>query len=173
MTQTAAFSTAPSLVDRGFQLAYKCAYRLMRAYWVVRKPKTHGALVALWNEGDVLLVRNSYVSYYSLPGGYVRRHEQGREAAVRELREEVGIHARPEQLTPAFDDTRSWEGKRDHCEIFELELSQRPSVNIDRREVIDAAWFSPERALELNLFPPLRHVIQRHAAAVAAAAAER
>jgi hypothetical protein len=38
-------------------------------------------------------------------------------------------------------------------------------VNIDRREVIDASWFSPESALELNLFPPLRQVIQRRAAA--------
>jgi 8-oxo-dGTP diphosphatase len=158
-------SISPSLVDRGFQLAYKCAYQLMRCYWAVRKPNTHGALVALWNGGNVLLVRNSYVSYYSLPGGYVRRHEQGREAAIRELREEVGIHARPEQLVPAFDDTRSWEGKRDHVEIFELDLDQRPTVNIDRREVIDAGWFSPERALELNLFPPLRLVIQRRATA--------
>jgi 8-oxo-dGTP diphosphatase len=164
MTQTAAVSLAPTIVDRGFQLAYKCAYQLMRAYWAVRKPKTHGALVALWNEGQVLLVRNSYVRYYSLPGGYVKSHEQGRQAAIRELREEVGIHAQPEQLVSAFDDTRNWEGKRDHVEIFELELEQRPVVNIDRREVIDASWFTPAQALELNLFPPLRQVIQRRAA---------
>src|SRR5688572_17354680 len=62
-------SQQPSLTDRAFQLAYKAAYRLMRAYWTVRKPNTHGALVALWNGGNVLLVRNSYVPYYSLPGG--------------------------------------------------------------------------------------------------------
>src|SRR5690349_19463262 len=64
-------SAAPTPVDKAFQLAYVCAYRLMRTYWTLRHPKTHGALVALFNGGDVLLVKNSYVPYYSLPGGYV------------------------------------------------------------------------------------------------------
>lgn len=166
MTQTASYSLAPSLVDRGFQLAYKVAYRLMRAYWTVRKPNTHGALVALWNQGHVLLVRNSYVRYYSLPGGYARRNESGREAAIRELREEVGVHARPEQLVPVFDETRPWEGKRDHVQIFELELDERPAVRIDNREVVDAGWFSPEQALAFDLFPPLRYVIEKHSGLV-------
>jgi 8-oxo-dGTP diphosphatase len=152
-------SQNPNLTDRAFQLAYKVAYRLMRTYWAVRKPNTHGALVALWNGGNVLLVRNSYVPYYSLPGGYVRRNEGGRDAAIRELREEVGIHARPDELRSVFDETRAWEGKQDHVQIFELELEKRPTVNIDRREVVDAGWFAPERALELNLFPPLRQII--------------
>jgi hypothetical protein len=65
--------TGPSLIDRGFQLAYVCAYRMMRVYWMLRRPATHGALVALWNGGEVLLVKNSYARYYGLPGGYVRR----------------------------------------------------------------------------------------------------
>jgi hypothetical protein len=32
-------------------------------------------------------------------------------------------------------------------------------VQIDRREVIEAAWFPPEQALALNVFPPLKQVI--------------
>lgn len=150
-----------SLIDHGFRLAYRAAYQLMRVYWTVRRPDTHGALVAIWHDGKVLVIKNSYVEYYSLPGGYVGRNETGREAAVRELREEVGIEVRVEQLEPLFDETNPWEGKRDHVEIFGLDLEQRPQIAIDRREVVAAEWLEPERALELDLFPPLRRVIER------------
>src|SRR5262245_56631344 len=155
-------SESPTLVDRGFQLAYKCAYQLMRAYWRVRRPLTHGALVTLWNRGEVLLVRNSYVSYYSLPGGYVQSGEASPAAAVRELNEEIGLHAHPEQLTRVLDVTHDWEGKRDHVEIFSLDVETRPDIRIDHREIVAASWFTRERALELDLFPPLRTVLQDH-----------
>jgi 8-oxo-dGTP diphosphatase len=164
-------SEVPTLVDRGFQLAYKCAYQLMRTYWKVKHPTTHGALVSLWNEGEVLLVRNSYVGYYSLPGGYVRRGEDPRAAAVRELHEEVGLDASLDQLSLVHDETHDWEGKRDHVEIFALEVDSRPDVAVDNREVIEASWFKPEHALELNLFPPLRRVIEQRATKAAGHAA--
>jgi ADP-ribose pyrophosphatase YjhB (NUDIX family) len=157
--------SGPALTDRTYQLAYKCAYQMMRVYWRLRRPTTHGALVTLWNGGEVLLVRNSYVKFYSLPGGYVRRGEDSKDAAVRELREEVGLDAKREDLTLAHDETHTWEGKQDHVEIFEMQVSQRPVVSVDHREVIEAAWWSPDRALQLNLFPPLRKVLERRARA--------
>jgi ADP-ribose pyrophosphatase YjhB (NUDIX family) len=155
----------PTFVDRGFQLAYKCAYQLMRVYWTVRKPTTNGALVAIWNNGEVLLTRNSYVRYYAIPGGYLRRGETNREAALRELREEVGVSARADDLKLLVDETHGWEGKQDHVSIFELDVEQRPAIKVDNREVIEAGWYTPERALELNLFPPLRRAIERRVAA--------
>ncbi|HWO12336.1 MAG TPA: NUDIX domain-containing protein [Polyangiaceae bacterium] len=153
---------ATTLIDRGFQLAYKLAYRMMRVYWGVRRPATHGALVTLWNDGQVLLIQNSYVNYRSLPGGYVGRYETGAEAAVRELREEIGIVARPDELERVYDEVKDWEGKRDHVEVFRLELERRPQIVIDRREVIAAGWYSPARALELDLFPPIRLILEAH-----------
>jgi 8-oxo-dGTP diphosphatase len=131
----------------------------MRTYWRLSRPNTHGTLVTLWNNGEVLLVRNSYVNYYSAPGGYVRSGETSRHAALRELREEVGYTATEEQLVPVYDDTRTWEGKKDHVEIFAIDVAERPLIEIDNREVVEAGWFSKERALGLNLFPPLREVI--------------
>jgi 8-oxo-dGTP diphosphatase len=151
----------PTLVDRGFQLAYVCAYRAMRTYWKVRRPTTHGTLIALWSRGEVLLVRNSYVPYYGLPGGYLQRGETARDAAVRELHEEVGITADAAQLELVLDRTHEWEGKLDHVQIFSLEVPSRPSVEVDHREVVEAAWWPPERALALELFPPLRDVIEQ------------
>jgi len=149
-----------TVVDRSFQVAYKLAYRMMRVYWGVRRPATHGALVTLWNQGELLLIQNSYVSYRSLPGGYVGRYETGAEAAVRELREEIGVVARIEQLEKVYDEVKDWEGKRDHVEVFKLELPARPVVRIDHREVISAGWYTPARALELDLFPPIRLILE-------------
>jgi ADP-ribose pyrophosphatase YjhB (NUDIX family) len=151
----------PTLVDRAFRLAYVCAYRVMRTYWRVRHPATHGALVALWNQGAVLLVRNSYVPYYCLPGGYLRRGETGREAALRELSEEVGVSAEAGRLELVHEERHEWEGRDDHVTIFALELPSRPPVQVDHREVIEAGWWSPERALSLNLFPPVRRMLER------------
>ncbi len=154
MTQAATRPRSdPTLVDRGYQLAYVCAYRAMRTYWKLRRPTTHGSLVALWNRGEVLLVRNSYVPYYSLPGGYLRRGETARSAAVRELREEIGLSAAPDALVPVLDRTHEWEGKHDHVEIFALDVPIRPDIGVDHREVVEASWWRPERALTRPLPP--------------------
>lgn len=147
------------MIDLAYRMAYFCAYRVLRVYWRAAHPKTHGALVALWHQGRLLLVQNSYVSFVSLPGGAVGRNETARDAAVRELREEVGIDARPEDLRPVLDQVHDWEGKRDHVEIFELELQQRPRIRVDNREVVSASFHTPARALELPLFPLIRQVI--------------
>lgn len=144
-----------------FRLAYRCAYKMMRAYWSLAHPTTHGALVALWHEGQILLVQNSYVPYKSLPGGYVRASETGRDAAVRELKEETGLEARPYDLKLALDQWHDWEGKREHIEIFELELKAPITIQVDNREVIEASFVDPQAALSLDLFPPLRQVIQK------------
>jgi ADP-ribose pyrophosphatase YjhB (NUDIX family) len=155
-----AAKSAPTVVDRAFQVAYVCAYRLMRVYWKARRPTTHGALVAIWQGGEVLLVKNSYVPYYTAPGGYIRTNESGRDAALRELREEVGVSVPAERLMPAFDETHDWEGKRDHVQIFNVDLDERPSIAVDYREVVAASWMRPEAAVGLELFPPLRQVIE-------------
>lgn len=158
----ASHDVGPTPLDRCFQLGYRLAYRLMRAYWRVRRPRTRGALVAIWNEGALLLVKNSYIPYYSLPGGYLRRNETPRQAAVRELAEEIGLTASEAELELVVSEINEWEGKQDGVEIFALELGQRPAVHIDHREVVEAAWFPPEQALKLQLFPPIRRAIERH-----------
>jgi len=116
--------------------------------------------VALWNRGELLLVRNSYVPYYCLPGGYVRRGETGEQAALRELAEEVGVATTPDRLALALEEHHEWEGKRDHVLIYAIELDERPAVQVDHREVIEASWCSPESALARTLFPPVRHMLE-------------
>jgi ADP-ribose pyrophosphatase YjhB (NUDIX family) len=128
----------PSPIDRGYQLAYFFAYRLMRTYWRVRRPLTHGAVVAIWNAGEVLLVRNSYVSFYTAPGGYVRGGEGGVGAAVREIGEEVGMRVDPSQLKLALDVTHDWEFKHDH-----VQTSTWICPSARRSTSITARWWKP------------------------------
>ena len=155
----------PTPFDLALQLGYVCAYQLMRAYWRLRRPTTHGALVAIFCRGQVLLVRNSYLSYYSAPGGYLRSHETACEAALRELREEIGLSVSANQLELGLEVTHDWEGKQDHVAIFTLDLSERPKVSVDHREVVEAFWFSPEQVAANDVFPPLKQVIEARAKA--------
>ncbi|MGH1572679.1 NUDIX domain-containing protein [Methylobacterium sp. P31] len=76
-----------TLLDRCYQLALWFAFQGLRVVWFVRRPNQHGALVLIWFEGRVLLVRNSYQSRWSAPGGSVERSESALDAAVREIAE--------------------------------------------------------------------------------------
>ncbi len=157
----------PSWTDLAFQLGYMGAYRLMRAYWQLRRPTTHGALVTLWCQGEVLLVRHSYVPYYSAPGGYIRTGEDPKRAAQRELMEELSLSIEPENLSLSLDLTHVWEGKNDHVRIYHAELAERPHLRLDYREVVEAFWFRPEQVRELDVFPPLKQAIaQQHSSAL-------
>jgi ADP-ribose pyrophosphatase YjhB (NUDIX family) len=150
------------VIDWIVQLGLKGAYRLMQAYWAVRRPSTHGALVAVWHDGRVLLVRNSYHRYYAFPGGYVRWSETSRQAAARELAEEVGIRVEPEQLELGLDVVHEWEHHPDRVEIWELEVDRPPRTEVDNREVIAAELYAIDRALSLELFPPVRWYLEKH-----------
>ncbi len=162
------------MIDQAYQLGYKAAYRMMRMYWAARRPDTHGALVAIWHQRRILLVQNSYVPYRSLPGGYVKPTETGRQAALRELREEINLVGIQEsQLLDGVDVVHHWEGKTDHVEIFQLDLEDAPTVKVDNREVIDAGFYTAEQALRLWLFPPIaRHIRNRMAQGFSAPASD-
>jgi 8-oxo-dGTP diphosphatase len=160
----------PTWVDLACQLGYLSAYQVMRAYWHLRKPTTRGALVMLWCRGHVLLVRNSYLPYYSAPGGYLRRDETARDAALRELHEEVRLAARPDQLAVSLELTHEWEGKQDHVTIFALQLDERPHISVDYREVVEAFWFRPDEVQRSDVFPPLKQAILAYSGLLDAAA---
>jgi 8-oxo-dGTP diphosphatase len=153
-----------TLLDRIYQLGYRLGYQLVRLLWLLLRPTTHGALVVVWKQGSLLLVRNSYVSYFSPPGGYVRGGETAKLAAIRELEEETGLKVSPEQLTLCHEETHDWEFKRDHVTMFDFEVTGPVDVHVDHREVVSAGFYAPEEALTLNLFPPLRRRLEKYVA---------
>jgi 8-oxo-dGTP pyrophosphatase MutT (NUDIX family) len=115
----------------------------MRAWWYLLRPKHHGALVAVWVDDRVLILRQSYRPHLSLPGGGVRRGERPIDAALRELREEVGLTLPESALSIAWEGTHFWDWRHDHVTIFEARLDSVPPVRVDGREIVEARLISP------------------------------
>lgn len=146
----------------GFQAAYAVAHRMLRAYWFVRRPHTWGSLIAVWHEGALLLVKNSYRRQYTLPGGYIRDGETPVQAASRELGEETGVHVPPEQIRQAFTAVREFEFRHDKVTISEVVVDERPEIKVDQREVVWAGFLTPAQILERPVVPHLRDYLACH-----------
>lgn len=85
------------LTDRALRVALTGIHWAMKAGWFVRRPKTFGAhAVALTPEGKLVLVKLRYAPGWRLPGGGRSPREDPLEAALRELREEIGLQSHGE-----------------------------------------------------------------------------
>ena len=152
------------MIDLLFRIIYRCAYPVMRLIWWVFDPPRQGTLVGVWHRGRILIIKNSYVRYYCVPGGYAKRGETPAQAAARELAEEVRLRIEPCQLKPRPDLTpdAEWAHKNGKLAMFELEVDQEPRAVVDNREVVSAELLTPEQALQLRLFPQVRSLIESH-----------
>ena len=155
--------TSVSPVDRLWRVALWIAYRLLSAGWYVFRPHRRGVFIAVWHEGELLVIRNSYRQWYALPAGGLRRGETPAHAALRELQEEVGITACAEAMRFAAEIPTTFEFKRDRCSFFEVEFDNRPDVHIDGREVVWAGFLTPSAALKTRLAPPVRTYLEQRA----------
>ena len=145
-----------SLVDAVHRAGLWIAYRLLLAAWFVFRPRRRGVFVAVWHDGRILLIRNSYRAGVTLPAGGLWRGETPEDAALRELQEEVGLTASPDALRFAREIPSRFEYKRDRCSFFELRLAAPIEPLVDRREVIWAAFVPRDDALRAPLVPPVR-----------------
>ena len=122
----------PTSIDRGIQLGFIVAHRMLRAYWAVTRPQTRGALVAVWNAGELLIVKNSYRTEHTLPGGYRRPGETPEEAGARELAEECAMYIDPRRIREAYHGVHPFEFRKDDVTIVETEIETRPGANRHR-----------------------------------------
>lgn len=80
------------LTDRALRVVLTAAHLMLRASWFIRRPKTYGAhAIALTPEGKIILVKLRYAPGWRVPGGGRGKNEDPVEAALRELREEIGM----------------------------------------------------------------------------------
>lgn len=134
---------------------YRLVFALARAWWFVRRPHTEGAVVAIWCDGKVLIVRPSYRRHYGLPGGFVRRGETHAQAASRELAEELGLQIPPTDLTFAWQESTVFEYRHDTTTVWEVTVDTRPAIHVDGGEILCAVWKTPVEARSLLLSPPV------------------
>jgi 8-oxo-dGTP pyrophosphatase MutT (NUDIX family) len=72
-------------------------------------PVAYGACALIERDGQILLVRHSYVSGWLLPGGGVGRGEPAEVAILRELKEEIGLtSSAPPELFGLYSRKAGW-----------------------------------------------------------------
>ena len=135
---------------------------MLRAYWTIRRPHKGGTLVAIWNAGEILIVKNTYRKQHTLPGGYPHAGETPAQTGTRELAEECQVVVSPDEVHQVYRGEHLFEGRRDDVTIVEVELPTRPTLHIDHREVAYARFARPEEVLGLLIVPHLRdYLLQR------------
>jgi len=149
------------LVDALWRSAYRVGFKLIKLYWRVRQPTLTGAYVAVWQGGRLLCIRNSYRRMLSLPAGGLERGERPIDAALRELREEVGMVAAAEALEYVGVVVSHAGATEDHAHFFELRLGERDALEfaVDRREVTWAGMMAPEAALDQGVVDVVRQYL--------------
>ncbi len=148
-----------SALDLAHRFAYRIGFRLARIVWRLLRPSHQGALVGIHVGPDLLLVRQSYRSEYTLPGGGLKTGEQAADAARRELHEELGLSLAPGSIEPVCTETALWDGRRDTVAFFALSLAARPDLAIDNREIVDTRFVTPQEARGLRLTGPAAHYL--------------
>jgi 8-oxo-dGTP diphosphatase len=147
--------------DHLIRLLYRLGYRLYLGFCYIFRPASQGVYVAVWHAGCVLLIQNSYKSFFNIPGGGRKAAELPEVAAARELYEEVGISVDPKALHPVGKFQTGYEFTRDSVALFEVTFAERPGIEVDHREVVWAEFKSPAAALQLELYPVLRRYIEK------------
>ncbi len=125
------------------------------------------ASVAVFHEGRVLIARRArapLVGLYSLPGGGVELGETLREAALRELDEELGVAAEivafVDHVEPIhFDGSRV----REHYVIAAFAARWRSGEARVGAEIDAFAWIDPQTIARWPTTPELPDIIEKAA----------
>ncbi len=143
----------PVLVRRA---EYRLGYRALRILWFFTHPRLHGAKCAITDGDRVLLVRHTYgARVWDFPGGKVEDGEDPREAAAREMAEELGLVDVDWQPTGVLTETVDYRHDTIHC--FTAELHE-PQLRLQRAELERAQWFH-RAAVPPDLAPHAREII--------------
>ena len=122
-------------------------YRIVRLI----KPKyTVGTIPFVFRpDGRLLLVRHSYKTGWATPGGFVNRREVAADAAVREVREEVGL-----DVVVVGEPAVVIDESNQRVEVVLLaevtDASAAESASPRSPEIVDVGWFEP------GALPPLQ-----------------
>lgn len=110
-------------------------------------------VVVTTTDGYVLLVKRRYTPFkgeWALPGGRVDRGETSRAAAARELAEETGVYAAPEELTRVDVFDRPDRDPRGRYVTVAYRLTVIPGTTVEAGDdAADAQWWP------LSDLPPL------------------
>ena len=104
-------------------------------YATHRFPRKSSVAVVIWHAGQVLAVQHSYIRGLGIPGGVIDAGEMPQVAAVRELKEELGLELDAKDLIPC--------GNLRNTEVFRIMLTTMPEIHVDNREIVEAFFTEP------------------------------
>lgn len=117
----------PEVLNRLLRAGATTLHKLLTIGWFFRRPRTFGAhAIALTPEGRLVLVKLWYAPGWRLPGGGREADEPATDAALRELREEIGMTSHGDvKLACELEELVDF--KRDNCSLVIVrEVEYRP-----------------------------------------------
>ena len=132
-------------------------YLGFRLYCFIFRPRGIGVRVMLIQDGKVLLVRQTYMPGWFMPGGGVKRGETLEDAVRREAQEEVGAKMGDLSLLGAY--SHFGEHKSDHNALF---LCTDFSLNGKQDHEIAEMRFFPLDALPDGLMEGHRRRLEEY-----------
>jgi 8-oxo-dGTP pyrophosphatase MutT (NUDIX family) len=144
------------------RVAMRVAYAGLSTYWFLVRPQVVGVKCILTDGHDVLLVRHTSGNRaWDLPGGTVRRREAPRNAARREMSEELG--RRFEDWTDLGELFVNTNRHHDNLHLFHTRVADR-RLDLNLTELAEAEWF-PRDALPADLARYVLPILSRVRAA--------
>ncbi len=112
---------------------------LIRLYIFVTPPRSRLLIV---HDGSVLLVKNWLgLGHWSVPGGGAHRGENPKNAALREVQEELGLEVNPRAIVDhgvsSAEDQILLHSK---FHLFSATILSTPTLRLQASEIMQAAW---------------------------------
>jgi 8-oxo-dGTP diphosphatase len=122
--------------------------------------------VLLLRKNDIFLIRRFQTGWqdgnYGLPSGHLEGEERVADAACREVKEEIGVTIRTEEMKLVHVMHRIRLGEREYIDFFFVsEKWEGEPHNAEADKCDDAKWFSLD-ALPQNIVPSVQAAILRY-----------
>lgn len=113
---------------------------------------------------DILLVRNRLGSQrWSLPGGGVKKGEESKAAAKRELYEELKLSVKSTKLRKLVSgDHRMGRSKMSYKFIAYVYLTDNRDFTIKKTEILEAKWFDVNSIPHTECSPLTLHILSSY-----------
>lgn len=128
------------ILNIGYRI-FKIVRVPIKLYWKICKIQTQGVRIMILYQNEIILVRHWYNTLWVMPGGGIKKHETPEQAAIREIKEEIGVEIKQlDYKLGTYSNIK--EGKNDIVHCFVIEINQKPII--EKRfniEVSDILWY--------------------------------
>ncbi|WP_409491281.1 NUDIX hydrolase [Amycolatopsis sp. cmx-11-12] len=119
---------------------------------LVEQVAVPASLVVATHADAVLMIFDSWRRQWELPGGMRETGESPREAAVRELGEETGIHGADLSFAAVAEFDLTNPERRELLAVYRVQLRDVPRLTVND-EALDFRWWPPSEPVSADMGP--------------------